>query len=283
MLLRIRHTTSYHYPFPAAESHNEVRLKPFTDSAQTCLDFRITVRPNARIFEYQTPFGSVHHFNVRSPHTEMEISAEALVETRSSDPFAGLNLSEDDWHNYREDAGRRLFPEYLAPTRLVPIEPAAASIAASARSRDGKTVAAFLITLNLILHGLLTYDTAATTVSSTLSEFLADRRGVCQDFTHLMLAVCRSQGIPSRYVSGYLLAGPKQPEVVGAEAMHAWVECYLPTGRWHGFDPTNDLLVNDHYVKVHVGRDYHDVSPSRGVYRGPAGEKLEVRVSVTAE
>jgi transglutaminase-like putative cysteine protease len=213
----------------------------------------------------------------------MEIAAESHVETRLSDPFAGLNVIEDDWSYYREGAATRIFPEYLAPTRLVPAEPAAASIAASTRSHDGRSVAAFLVTLTRVLHGLLEYDLHATTVNSTLKEVLEDKRGVCQDFTHLMLAVCRSQGIPARYVSGYVLSRPGGPAMVGGDAMHAWAECYLPDRAWHGFDPTNNLLANDQYVKIHVGRDYHDVSPTRGIYRGPAEQRLEVDVSVEAE
>src|SRR5690242_21236971 len=106
MHLLIHHTTRYRYPAPAMESHNEVRLKPVSDSAQACVDFRLSVRPNARVFEYQSPFGTVHHFNVREPHTEMEIAAEARVETRLTEPFSGLNLEEDDWRTYRDDAGR---------------------------------------------------------------------------------------------------------------------------------------------------------------------------------
>ncbi len=283
MHLRIRHSTRYIYPFPAVESHNELRLKPLTDAHQTCVDFRLVVRPSAAIFSHETPFGTVHHFNVREPHSEMEIIGESAVETRNSDPFAGLNLTEDDWVYYRDGAARRLFPEYLAPTRLVPDEPAAASIAASARARDGRSVAEFLVTLNRVLHRLLEYDFEATTVSSTIRDVLGDRKGVCQDFTHLMLAVSRSQGIPARYVSGYILTATEGAPMIGGEAMHAWVECYLPDRAWHGFDPTNDLLANDRYVKVHIGRDYHDVAPTRGVYRGPAEQRLEVDVSVSAE
>ena len=151
------------------------------------------------------------------------------------------------------------------------------------------------------IHAHFEYTPGATTVDTPLPDMVAARAGVCQDFTHLMLAVCRRQGIPSRYVSGYLFTGEQAASdqtqrlsqeaagsrersgLAGGDATHAWVECLLPNGRWYGFDPTNNLLANDSYITVHHGRDYDDVTPLRGVYKGATETTLEVSVRVIEE
>lgn len=289
MILHVTHRTHYVYPTPAMESHNELRLMPLTDEDQTCQFFHLTLRPAAPYFSYRMPWGTVHHFNVRAPHTELDILAEAQVETRRHNPFEGVNLVENDWGFYRRNGVRQEFSEYLAPTQLVPADPAAERIAATARKQAGPSAGSFLIALTRMLNRLMTYSPGATNVRTTLAQILDTQRGVCQDFAHLMLAVCRSQGIPSRYVSGYLYAGrPADPtdrdesgRLRGAQATHAWIECLLPNGVWRGFDPTNNLLSNDHYIKVHWGRDYADVPPTHGVYRGPFALSLNVEVNVT--
>jgi transglutaminase-like putative cysteine protease len=122
------------------------------------------------------------------------------------------------------------------------------------------------------------YDKDATTVRSTVREALARRAGVCQDFAHVMIAVLRSAGVPARYASGYIFSGDSR--VLGAEASHAWCEAYLPPYGWVGFDPTNDLIVNQHFVKIAIGRDYRDVSPVRGVYRGSDYAEMSVNVAM---
>jgi len=128
------------------------------------------------------------------------------------------------------------------------------------------------------INTAMRYDGEATSVRSTVAEALDQRAGVCQDYAHIMIAVLRAQGIPARYVSGYIFRGESQ--VLGAEASHAWCEAYLPPYGWVGFDPTNDLLINDHFVKVAIGRDYRDVSPVRGIYRGSRHAEMSVNVAM---
>ena len=150
--------------------------------------------------------------------------------------------------------------------------------------------------LTRLLRRVFTYAPGTTHVNTPLSEVLQNKQGVCQDFAHLMLAICRRQGIPARYVSGYLYTGGRplsqddrgdddasRGVSVRDDAMHAWVECLLPDEQWRGFDPTNNLLTNDTYVKVHYGRDYGDVPPVKGVYHGPATHTLNVTVRVQSE
>jgi transglutaminase-like putative cysteine protease len=312
--LRIYHTTRYTYPAPASESYNEVRLMPLSDNDQTCLDFRLSTTPAATVFAYDLPTGRVHHFNVRAPHNELVIAAASLVVTHRHDPFAALQLTNDDSEFYTREGVRQRYSEYLAPTERVPLHPETDRIARVARKHAGVGTASFLIALTRALHRAFTYAPGATHVNTSLQQVMERKQGVCQDFAHLMLAVCRRQGIPSRYVSGYLYADEQgagsapeknlavvgvpdhtpdgrrseEPErsrpasggMVGGDAMHAWVECLLPDGQWRGFDPTNNLLANDAYVKVHFGRDYGDVPPVRGVYHGPFAHTLDVSVRV---
>ena len=278
MILRAIHRTRYSYPTPSVDSHNEVRLMPLTDSSQSCLQFHLQVDPNSRIFHYQEPGGTVHYFGVRHSHATLEITAEALVETMRENPFEGLNLLEPDWGGYPSSI-RQDQAEYLAPSPYIELNEEVLTIAESARRESNGSVADFLLRLAHWMHQSFTYDPDATHVHSKLHEVLTLKAGVCQDFAHLMIACCRSQGIPSRYISGYLYVGGADG-MRGEQATHAWLECMLPNGQWLGVDPTNDLLVNDRYVAVHVGRDYTDVTPTRGVYIGGPANFLHVSVDV---
>lgn len=309
MRLRVHHTTRYTYPTAATDSHNEVRLMPLTDGDQTCLDFRLTTTPPAAIGAFDTPWGRVHFFNIRQPQNEMVITADMLVVTNRHDPFAELDLVGDNWEFYHREAIRQRYIEYTLPTSRVPLHEETDRIAQSARRQSNDNAASFLITLTRLLHRAYTYAPGATNVNTTLHQVLEEKRGVCQDFAHLMLSVCRRQGIPARYVSGYLYTGEdrvteehggsrvvvegdgrgtgmaetgegRERPLVSGDASHAWVECLLPNETWCGFDPTNNLLSNDHYIKIHVGRDYGDVPPVRGVYHGPFAHSLDVSVAV---
>ncbi len=274
MLLKALHRTTYRYPFASRESHNEVRLMPLEGDDQRCLSFALTTDPPAKLFSYVEQGGRVHHFVVRTPHTSLTIKAEATVETLRANPFEGVNLVENDWPALEALSER--YPEFLASTPRVPILDAAREIAESVSARA--SVARYAVDLAERIHDLLGYDPDATHVHTPLSYVIEHRAGVCQDFAHLALACLRAKGIPARYVSGYLYEGDEG--LRGDAATHAWVECVLPGGRWLGLDPTNRCLADDHHIRVHTGRDYDEVPPTRGIYTGPAAERLEVSVSV---
>jgi transglutaminase-like putative cysteine protease len=271
---------------------------PLSDDDQTCLDFRLTLTPPSRVFAYDLPSGRVHFFDTRAVHSELSIHAESLVITHRQNPFAHLPAADEDGEFYRRESVRQDYAEFLTATSRVQLHPEVDRIAAVARKQaSGGGAVPFLMALTRQLYRVLSYSPGSTQVDSSILHVLEHSEGVCQDFAHLMLAICRRQGIPARYVSGYLFTGeeragdaaaaPADPEaprgLVSGNAMHAWVECLLPDGRWHGFDPTNNLLTNDYYVKVHTGRDYGDVPPVRGVYRGPFAHTLEVSVRVAAD
>ncbi len=303
MRLRVLYATRYLYSAPVTDSHNEVRLMPVNGEEQTRTSFQITTRPAVPIFNYGHPNGRVHHFNLRPRHRELALTAESLVLTHRRTLFTDEDTPTLDAAFYAREDVAQDYAEYLAPTRRVPLLPQADFIGAQAR-RDTESAAPgdVLRAVMNAIHADFEYLPGSTTVDTPLPEMLLARAGVCQDFTHLMLSVCRRMGIPARYVSGYLFTGEQAaPEGVtqrlsqeitptressglsGGDATHAWVECLLPNGHWYGFDPTNNLLANDSYIKVHHGRDYDDVTPLRGVYKGSSETALEVSVRVVEE
>jgi transglutaminase-like putative cysteine protease len=280
MLIRIYHETTYHYAAPVSDSYMEARLRPWSDADQGCADYSLTPTPSVRLHQCRTPFAWVDFFNVLAPHETLRLVSEATVIAMPRNPFERLDLTGNDWPRLEEREWRGRFWEYLQPAPEPPVAEAAARMAEELRREAGESLAQFLIALNQHIHQSLEYDTRATTVTTPLAAVLAQRRGVCQDFSHLMLAVCRSAGVPARYVSGYLhVEDPAQEH----SAMHAWVEAYLPDSGWIGFDPTHGLLADHRYIKVGVGRAYSDVPPTRGVYRGPQEQTLEVNVRVTVD
>ncbi len=268
----------YEYPIPSIESHNEVRLMPLSDASQRCISFDLSVRPAVRVFSYPDVGGIVHHFSIREPHSYLEMVATATVETLLSDPFSGLDLIGYDWDFYQSESVRQSNVEFLVESRYTPFLAEVFEIAKRVRTPD-MSAARFLIELNDYLNKFLSYDPDATHVYSTLDDVVQARAGVCQDFAHLAIACARSQGIPTKYVSGYLYGGPGS-YVRGELATHAWFECLMPDGRWLALDPTNNLLAGDHYIRVHIGRDYSDVAPTSGVYVGGPASKLDVSVRV---
>jgi transglutaminase-like putative cysteine protease len=280
MLLQIHHETEFRYASPVSDSYLEARLRPWSDAEQGCAEYFLTTSPGARIFHCRTPFAWVDFFNLLEPHDTLRLTSEAMVITMPRNPYERLDLISPDWPLLENAERRGQLWEYLQPPREPDVSAAAGRLAAELRRETGPGVAAFLLELTRHIHATYTYDPRATDVTTPLAEVLTNRRGVCQDFAHLMLAVARSAGVPARYVSGYLHV---EEPADGEGAMHAWVEAYVPNAGWVGFDPTHGLLVDHHYVKVGVGQAYRDVPPTRGVFRGPREHAMTVRVRVTAE
>lgn len=278
MILTATHRTRYRYPSPAVESKNEVRLAPLQDAYQALLNFRLDVRPDSKVFEYDEPGGRVHHFSIRNPHLELVIEATATVDTLVANPFADLDLMAADMGFYELDDTRQSFAEFLSASPFVHTGATALEFLKAVRPQHGENAARNLIALCHALFGALEYESGTTDVHTHVEDVFAGRQGVCQDFAHVFISCARTLGIPTRYVSGYLFGG--DVALRGELATHAWVESLMPDGRWLAFDPTNDMLANDHYIRVHVGRDYSDITPVRGVYLGPPADELDVAVTV---
>ncbi len=279
MILRAIHRTLYCYPIPAFDSHNEVRLMPLDDATQTCIEFHLRVQPDTKVYCYGEPGGVVHHFGLRDSHSMLEIVAEAVVETVLVNPYEGLNLLDRDLDFFALDSTKQDFAEYLVASPFIIINEEVQSIANSVLLESNGSTADFLRRLMEWIYQSLAYDPDATQVHTKLRDVLEIKAGVCQDFAHLMIACARSLGIPSRYVSGYLFVHGDDG-LRGDHATHAWVDCLLPDGRWLALDPTNNLLANERYIRIHTGRDYSEVAPTRGVYVGVAAAELAVSVRV---
>ena len=274
MILEIQHETRLAYSEPVTESVAETRMEPASDSEQSCRSFHLSVTPPAAVFRYVDGFGNrVHHFNVLPPHLEVRVLAASVVEThpRPHD----LAASTAGYPLRLEHAGLELldFLHLRGPARHTPLlEPVLDAL----RPAPGTGVGELVLAVTRYIQERFQYAKDVTLASSPIDDLLSHGKGVCQDFTHLMIAVLRSFGVPARYVSGYVFREEKESQ------SHAWCEVWLPDLGWVGVDPTNDRVVNDSFVKVGIGRDFTDVPPNKGVFRGPASENISVRVETRA-
>ena len=280
------HVTEFRYDGPVSESYNEVRLRPIDDDRQSCLSFRLSSSPATRNTSYRDFFGNtVHTFNLLSEHRQLKVEAESTVLVHDVPPSQPdeTTLAELDSRSeeFRED-----FFDFLAATDYVPRLPALADLSAEAERAGAATVEGFAQAASGLIHARFHYQKGATSAYSSIKDSLARGAGVCQDFAHLLLGVLRSRGVPGRYVSGYIIPqsvadDPANVEhVIGGQASHAWVEAWLPVAGWTAFDPTLGAPVGSRHVRIAYGRDYSDVAPVRGVYKGHAGQRLYVDVAV---
>ena len=282
MLLDIRHLTQYHYAAPVRESVIELWVQPQKGGRQRLISFELEIDPSVQLFSYADAFGNaVYHFDVPQPHEHLAIQARSAVETDRTDPVpGGLDLGE--WDRLNSDFLRGDCFDYLHPHGFARSTPALEAFIQNhhldqARAHDPLSAARKVC--ETVYHAL-EYQHGITRADSPIDLALAAAQGVCQDFAHIMIAICRSWGIPARYVSGYLFTDRSEGDRSDPDATHAWVEVFLPSLRWVGFDPTNNVMAGERHVVVAVGRDYSDMPPSRGVYKGDADSALTVAVSV---
>lgn len=282
MFLEIRHVTQYKYAVPVRESVMELWMQPQKSARQRLVSFDLDLDPPSQLFSYADSFGNaVYHFDVPQPHDQLTITARAAVESHAPPRLPdGLDMGE--WDRLRSDFLQGGNFDFLHPhgfareTDLLRRYEADHDIAAL-RKRDPLNA---LLALNKAIYDSFEYEAGVTRADSPIDHVLESRKGVCQDFAHVMIAICRSWGIPARYVSGYLFTDRKHGDRSDPDATHAWVEVFLPSLRWIGLDPTNNSIAGERHIACAVGRDYSDVPPSRGVYKGEAKSELIVGVSV---
>ncbi|WP_091738314.1 transglutaminase family protein [Phenylobacterium immobile] len=282
MLLEVRHITQYQYDAPIRESVMEVWMQPQKGSRQRLISFELDLDPAAQLFSYADPFGNaVYHFDVPHPHERLTITARSAVETQPPSPLpAGLDWGE--WDRLKSEFVRGECFDFLQPHGFA-VETDALRAFVAEKKVDELTAADPLTAvreLSKIIYESFAYEAGVTHAESPIDDALAARRGVCQDFAHVMIAICRAWGVPARYVSGYLHTDRKSGDRSDPDATHAWVEVFLPSLRWVGLDPTNNILAGERHIICAVGRDYDDVPPSRGVYKGEAESALAVGVTV---
>ena len=279
--LIIRHTNRFTYSVPIRESTMEARMQPRSDGRQRCLRFELTTQPRARVFAYQDPLGNVvHHFDVPSRHVRFSITADAVLEIEPAPPILE-SLPNDTWDQLDALASAGEEWDSLHPSRFARDSELLTALAKELdweRHADPMTM---MRRLNYALFHQFTYAPRSTHVDSPIDDALKARAGVCQDLAHIMIALARRIGIPCRYVSGYLSPSEEGHDRSTEGATHAWAEALLPPLGWVGFDPTNDVLAADRHVRVSVGRDYGDVPPTKGVFRGEAASELGVLVTVS--
>jgi transglutaminase-like putative cysteine protease len=276
-------------PRPAArrpgpgESVMEVRLAPRDDGRQKVRSVELPTDPSATVFRYIDALGNdVHHFDIVVPHEELLVEARMRVRTTPA-PAVPERLDASAWGVLdRLRAGGHLWG-FFEPSPRVPVSPAVRAFAEACgveRAADPLTCFRRIVSA---VYGALAYVPESTTVDTAVEAVLDARRGVCQDFSHVALAIARAYGIPCRYVSGYLAPAPDR---MGEQRLttHAWVEAWLPGLEWTALDPTHDIVAGERHIAAAVGRDYGDASPTRGVFRGGSGAlSVSVRIEQDGE
>jgi len=281
----IEHETVLAYTEPVREHHSELRLAPRSDEHQTVLSCSITTEPPAELAGYTDYYGNrVDYFCVIPPHNRLVTRLTTEVETIRGNPFAFTPVAvaeQQEWLNQAIKNKPPLHDYLLHRSQVTPAAMKVAGALSCAMPRFDRDQPATTSLLELMawIPSVLEYRTGATGVHSDLVTAVRLGAGVCQDFAHLFIAIARSWGIPARYVMGYL-----DPGIIGEGeelATHAWAEALVPGGGWIGFDATHNLLANDHYVAVAVGRDSYDAAPQRGSFKGGGtGGIPQVKVSV---
>jgi len=276
-IFRVLHRTVFDYDAPVRDSLNTLHLEPRTFPFQRTLAAVVKVLPATRVRRFHDLFENItHHFEVPGDHRRLEIESRIRIQNLP------LVVPESDQramlHEYRGgDIPERTWA-YLQDSPFVSMNPYVWRQALDITNGIGPVFEQAVAIMHWI-HANFRYETGSTSVSTRIEEAFALRRGVCQDFTHVMLGLCRAVGIPARYASGYLYNGPRDT-LIGAQASHAWSEVFFPGVGWIGFDPTNETLADERYIKIAVGRDYDDVAPVKGSYHGSGHCKMSVVVEV---
>lgn len=284
MLYTIRHVTRYDYPGDVRESVMEVRKHPQSNGFQRCLQFQLRTEPEVRVFNYTDHLQNVvHHFDIPWNHQALTVTAESVVDVkpmseRSNDP--SQISQEGSWAELDELISSQDCCEMLQDSRYVTESAALEALCKEFGASQRLTPYKLALELTQAVHSKFAYDRNSTKVDSTVAEVIAARSGVCQDFSHVLLGLLRAAKIPSRYVSGYLFRGQEHLEGPEGRTSHAWVEALLPGFGWLGIDPTLGSLADERHIYNCVGRDYADVPPTRGLFRGPGPGRLSYAVQV---
>jgi transglutaminase-like putative cysteine protease len=286
----VTHRTKYTHTTPVGSAWQSLHLQPRNEPAQHCESFELQVSPHptdlASRFDY---FGNKQHlFTLQEPHKELTITSRSIV--LRNEPIltmAGLTPALEDIPEMVDQAVLEedfSLEQYLNATSLVPLLPEARGLAdeLSAGLSPGTSTMDWLALFGDRFNRAFVFDREATEISTPLTEVIAERRGVCQDFAHLFISCLRQLRLPAAYVSGYLLTHtpPGQPRLVGADASHAWVSVFIPGSGWVDYDPTNACFVGSGHIVIARGRDFHDVSPVKGLFSGGGAKVLETGVTV---
>jgi transglutaminase-like putative cysteine protease len=278
----IRHLTRFRYSTPISESIMETRMRPRSDTNQYCLNFTLSVSPRCRVFSYRDHLGNnIQHFDIPGEHNQLVIVAESIVEQQPL-PDVPECLTPDAWSELDEMIDTGDYWEMLLPSTFAVETPALKLLATQLNVVRRDDPLLLVKELNQRLFDYFDYEPHSTHVDSPIDEAIVSGKGVCQDFAHTMIALLRHVRIPARYVSGYLYRSREDHDRSTPDATHAWVEALIPRLGWVGFDPTNNLIAHHRHIRTAVGRDYADVPPTHGIFRGKTESELYVAVHVEA-
>ena len=293
MKLRAVHVTRYLYAEDVSTCHTEVRLSPRVRAGQIPLGHHLDITPKPDFSASREDYfgNEVVSFSIDQPHRELNIVSECVAELDAAPP-PNLDLSPP-WEQVRLEAAGRGSPEAFDASQFIfesPLIRKSAAFAEYAHAcfEPGRRFLDGVQALSERIFREFQYDPRATTVATPVEEALAARRGVCQDFAHVMIACLRSLELPARYVSGYVRAqsegpGAQSKETTGAEASHAWISVWCPVFGWRDFDPTNNVMPHGGHISLAWGRDYSDVPPVKGVALGGGEQTIRVSVNVSPE
>ncbi len=274
MLLKLTHTTDLHYSGLISESIMEVRMAPRQEEDQHRLAFTLAIGPPTSAFSYFDWLGNtVHWFTVNSFHKDIRIIATSVVETDR--PAIDPSRFADNWPVAPADYDYAIY-DYLQFGGPIMDTPELRVLVAQVQPAVGTPLGEVTRSILDLISRQFEYKKGVTTSASPITDILEKRSGVCQDFTHLMIGLCRAMGIPARYISG--MVHPDANKYRGLTQTHAWCEVFFPSTGWIGFDPANNCTIAENFVKVGVGRSFSDVPPNRGLYKGPSEETMEVAV-----
>ncbi|HEX8913147.1 MAG TPA: transglutaminase family protein [Humisphaera sp.] len=282
--LLVRHTTHYAYDRPVTRSVHRLHLKPLTDFRQTCVEHRLSISvPTTPVVEFEDVFGNrCCRFDIVEPYTELTVTAESVVDVFDLDPFAFASVPiRPSFPLVWMPAERLMLNPYLQPVELPETQLSEIyDYAMSFVEKNNRDLMETLFAMNLAIFRDFEYAPGATNLQTSAFDVLVNRRGVCQDFANLFIAMARMLGIPARYVVGYIHTGNNGENRIGADATHAWVQLYIPNVGWKGFDPTNGTLPHLDHVRMAYGRHFRDTDPMSGTLYSAAAETLHVDVEV---
>jgi transglutaminase-like putative cysteine protease len=274
---RIKHITRYTYTSPVIDSANQIMLYPAEDEMQEVENHQLTISYNPKIDVYDDFFGNrAGLFTIIAPHAELNILSDIQVTTHPVVLPVEDKPAEDQWNHLKLIGDVYTYQDFLTKEAFDNSN----EVLDEVRQRLNMSATPFQVAQNLsaFVYDQFAYRKGITTIETKIDEVWNLKAGVCQDFAHMLLVMLRLAGIPSRYVSGYIC--PKNKDLRGEGATHAWVDAYIPYHGWIGLDPTNNCIVSDRHVRLAVGRNFSDCTPVKGTYKGSSEHTLEVSVSI---
>jgi transglutaminase-like putative cysteine protease len=288
MKYKIIHTTTYHYLEPVPLGYHKIWLHPRNTSTQICEETKLTINPKPSELTSRIDFFGKHttYFTIPFLHQELQISSQSIVKLSNTNPF---HLQIDSELNYKDalnlinlQASRDIqLAQFLLESHYIKFTTEIKKYALESVS-EKRPIKEIVLEINERIFKDFEFVPGHTDISTPIEQVMKDKKGVCQDFSHLAIACFRSIGLPARYMSGYIetIPPPNQPKLKGADASHAWVAIYFPQMGWFEIDPTNNLVPNDKHVLLAFGRDYFDVPPIKGIIMSGSAHQMFVSVDM---